>query len=480
MTADWLTLCASLAAGGALLLLLWWRRHSQHFGRLGLPSVPPLPLVGNMLDVVLYRKSFTEVVQDLYQKLDPFPYGGVFSFTIPAVMVRDPELIRSVTVKNFDHFTDHMDFFTTDKANPLLTRMLFALKVSSQEEKILTLELRDFFRRVTNDVIATTAFGVKVDSLSEPSNEFFTTGRDLSNINPFVSFGYFISARMMEMLGIPFFSQKAVSFFKSLVVETIQTREKQGIIRHDMIHLLMQARRGELAPEDGQKNGTAEGKRRHLTDEDIAAQAMIFFFAGFDTVSTLLTFCSYLLATHEDVQRRLQREVDQLMEKSGGQPSYEQVTGCQYLDMVISETLRMYPPAPFLDRECVRTYRLPATDSCPSVELRPGDGIWVPVHGIHNDPKYFAEPDCFRPERFTPENKQLIAPFTYSPFGSGPRVCIAQRFAIMEAKTVLLYLTSQFNIEVVSKTPIPLKLDPGNSVSLSIKGGAWLGIRQRS
>ncbi|XP_049772241.1 cytochrome P450 9e2-like [Schistocerca cancellata] len=526
MTADWPALCAALAAAGALVLFLWWRRHSRHFARLGVPSVPPLPLVGNMLDVLLYRKSFTEIVRDLYQELDPFPYGGVFSFTMPAVMVRDPELIRSVTVKDFDHFTDHMDFFTTDKANPLLTRMLFALKgkewhdmrttlspaftsmkmknmfvliseigqqmvrhltkemaelrICSQKEKVLTLELRDFFRRVTNDVIATTAFGVKVDSLSEPDNEFFITGRDLSNISPFVSFGYFISARMMEMLGIPFFSQKAVSFFKSLVVETIQTREKQGIIRHDMIHLLMQARRGELAPEDGQKNGTAEGKRRYLTDEDIAAQAMIFFIAGFDTVSTALTFCSYLLATHQDVQRRLQREVDELMEKSGGQPSYEQVMGCQYLDMVISETLRMYPPAPFLDRECVRTYRLPATDSCPSVELRPGDGIWVPVHGIHNDPKYFAEPDCFRPERFTAENKQLIVPFTYSPFGSGPRVCIAQRFAIMEVKTVLLYLMSQFNVEVVSKTLIPLKLDPGNSLSLSIKGGAWLGIRQRS
>nr|AFU75896.1 cytochrome P450 CYP9AQ1 [Locusta migratoria] len=525
MAADWWTLWASLVVCVAALCYYWWCRHRRHFARLGVPFLPPLPLVGNMLDLVLYSTSFTEIVKHLYDKFPTHPYAGIFSFTFPVVMISDPELISLVTVKDFDRFTDHMDFVTSDKGNPLLSSMLFSLKgkewhdmsttlspaftsmkmknmfvlmseigqqmvqhltketaqlkLSSEKEKVLTLELSDFFSRVTNDVIATTAFGVKVDSLAVPNNEFFTMGRDLSNVNPLVSFGYFMSASTMEMLGIPFFSQKTVDFFSSLVMETIETRQKQGIVRHDMMHL-MQARRGELAPEEGHSNGAAEGSLKHLTDEDIAAQAMLFFFAGFETVSTVLTFCCYLLATNQDEQRRLQQEVDQLMDQSGGQPSYDQVMSCQYLDMVISETLRMYPPAPFLDRECVRAYSLPATDSCPGVELRPRDAIWIPVHGIHNDPKYFPQPDTFSPERFTPENKQLIEPFTYFPFGSGPRICMAQSFALMEMKIVMLYLMSQFSVEVVDKTPVPMKLDPSNSVSVSMKGGAWLGIRQSS
>ncbi|XP_047114460.1 cytochrome P450 9e2-like [Schistocerca piceifrons] len=254
-----------------------------------------------------------------------------------------------------------------------------------------------------------------------------------------------------------------------------------------------------------------------LTDDDITAQALIFFIAGFDTVSTLLTFCSYLLATHEDVQQRLQREVDELMEKSGGQPSYEQVLGCQYLDMVLSdafdspwrqnhppsnppavfssaahgrvlsltpplpvssETLRMYTPLASLERTCVRPYRLPATGGCPGLGLRPGDGVWMPVLGIHYDPEYFPDPERFDPERFSPERKHLIKSFTYFPFGSGPRICIAQRFALMESKAVLVQLLSRFSLQAVAETPVPLRLQP-DSATLSVKGGAWLGIRSR-
>nr|AVL92877.1 CYP450 [Locusta migratoria] len=521
MLSDYWTVWSSLALGALVLAAFRWFRYHTHFSSRGVPCVSPLPFVGNMLNMVLGRKAVTDIVADLYSRLEPHPYAGVYNFTMPLLMVRDPEIIRAVTVKDFDHFTDHVGFTTSSKANPLLKKMLFSLngkewhdmratlspaftsmkmknmfvlmteigqqlvdylskETAKCEDKTLTLELKNFFTRLTNDIIATTAFGIKVDSLSDPDNQFYSMGRSLTNIRPIVGMGYMISPKLMEFLGIPFFDQKTVGFFKSIVSNTIAMREKQGIVRHDMIHLLMQARRGELSSQDAQKNGVVETKGRQLSEDDIAAQAMLFFFGGFDTVATLLMFLGYLLATHEEVQQRLQQEVDQLMDQSGGQPSYEQVMGCQYLDMVISETLRMYPPAPFLDRECVRAYSLPATDSCPGVELRPRDAIWIPVHGIHNDPNYFPQPDTFRPERFTPENKQLIEPFTYFPFGSGPRICIAQRFALMEIKIVMLYLMSQFSVEVVDKTPVPIKLDPSNSVSVSIKGGAWLGIRQRS
>ncbi|XP_047109435.1 cytochrome P450 9e2-like [Schistocerca piceifrons] len=535
MAVEWWTVVSGLVVGAALVLAVWWRRYSTRFARQGVPYVPPLPLVGNMLDVVLARRSMHDVIIELYNKFEPHAYGGGYSFAVSMVMIRDPEIIRAVTVKDFDHFTDHADFINSEKVNPIQQRMLIILKeqllyygeespdtfeqqqkstrhayrladipeqetelfpdfmlsmylmpatiieavasrnasnildqkprkewhdvrttlspaftsmkmknmfvlmteigqqmvdylwketavykASSSKDDVLTVETKDFFTRITNDVIATSAFGVKVDSLSDPENLFYCMGRELTNIRVTAAIGYMLFPSLMVLLGIPFVSTKAIEYFKSVVWETIETREKQGIVRPDMLHLLMQARRGELAADEGEKDGAAGHKARRLTDEDVAAQAMIFFFAGFDTVSTVLTFCSYLLAAHEDVQQRLQREVDELMQKSGGQPSYEQVMGCQYLDMVLSETLRMYPPLSALDRQCVRPYRLPATETCPGIDLRPGDVIWLPIRAIHFDPKYYTEPERFDPERFSPENKHLIKPFTYCPFGSGP------------------------------------------------------------
>ena len=84
----------------------------------------------------------------------------------------------------------------------------------------------------------------------------------------------------------------------------------------------------------------------------------------------------------------------------------------------------MYPPLSFVDRKCVKTYTLP-TD--PAYTLKPGDGVWIPVYALHHDPQYFPEPEKFDPERFSDGNKDRIKPFTYLPFGSGPRNCTGKK-----------------------------------------------------
>ncbi|XP_049854948.1 cytochrome P450 9e2-like isoform X1 [Schistocerca gregaria] len=522
MVADYWASMASLAVFFASLVLLWLYRYRRHFARRGVPYLPPVPFVGNMLPVVLAREALSERVLSLYRQLQPHAYAGVFYFREPVFMINDPEIIRAVTVKDFDHFTDHLPFGVTDRANPLFKRMLFCLtgkewqtmrstlspayttmkmknmfvlmsetglqvvdylmKVTNEDDDgSVTLEMKDFYARVTNDVIASTAFGFRVDSISNPDNEFYRMGRDLTNfsgLRGLIAIGYMIFPSLMEFLNIPFFHPRTEGFFRSLVSEAIRVREEQKIERQDLIQLLMQIRGGECASQ-ADEDGRSSGSKRTVLDEDgIAAQAMTFFFAGFETVSTLMTFCSYLLATHEDVQWRLHREVKGIVEGSGGQPSYEHVMGCQYLDMVISETLRLHSPAAVLDRQCTRPYVLPATETCPGVELRPGDGIWVPVHGIHRDPNYFPEPDRFDPERFSPKNKHRIKPFTYFPFGSGPRSCIAQRFALLETKVLLVHLLSRFQLQLDPRTTTPLELDTKN-FGLNIKGGTWLCLRRR-
>ncbi|PSN29106.1 Cytochrome P450 9e2 [Blattella germanica] len=141
-----------------------------------------------------------------------------------------------------------------------------------------------------------------------------------------------------------------------------------------------------------------------------------------------------------------------------------------------SESLRLYPPSVAMDRHCVKKYTLPAN---PPIEVNPGDGLWVPIYALHRDPEHFPNPDAFDPERFSDENKHNIKPSTYIPFGIGPRICIGSRFALMEAKIALVKLLYRFNLKVVSKTPIPIKICK-KSMNMNIEGGYWIGLEMRN
>ncbi|XP_011706843.1 PREDICTED: cytochrome P450 9e2-like, partial [Wasmannia auropunctata] len=118
-----------------------------------------------------------------------------------------------------------------------------------------------------------------------------------------------------------------------------------------------------------------------------------------------------------DIQDRLRLEVQQHLADGNSEISYELLSKMTYMDMVISEALRKYPPQIFLDRLCAKKYELsPAQPGCKNVIVEPNNVVLFPVYGIHHDPKYFPNPDKFDPERFSEENKDNILPYTYLPF----------------------------------------------------------------
>lgn len=102
--------------------------------------------------------------------------------------------------------------------------------------------------------------------------------------------------------------------------------------------------------------------------------------------------------------------------------------------------------------------------------------IWIPIFALHRDPKYFPEPERFDPERFNNKNKIYIKPYTYLPFGSGPRNCIESRFALLEAKALMFYLLSKFKVVPVEKTLIPLRISK-KSFHLSAEDRFWFELK---
>ncbi|CAG2064945.1 unnamed protein product, partial [Timema podura] len=149
-----------------------------------------------------------------------------------------------------------------------------------------------------------------------------------------------------------------------------------------------------------------------------------------------MSFCMYELALNQDIQDRLRVEVDDALQAHGDVMTYEAVQDMHYLDRIISETLRKYPPAPNLYRKCTVPYPIPGT----SITLEQGTRVLIPAYAIHHDPEFYPEPEKFDPERFTEENKASRPSCTYLPFGEGPRICIGVRFGLLQVKVGLATL----------------------------------------
>lgn len=179
--------------------------------------------------------------------------------------------------------------------------------------------------------------------------------------------------------------------------------------------------------------------------------------AGFTGVSTTFAFLCYELSISPVIQQRLYDEIIETQEQLKGPVSFESLQRMKYMDMVVSEVLRKWPVGTLMDRSVNKQYLMEDFDGT-KVLLQPNNVLWIPVYAIHHDPKYYPKPNIFDPERFSDENKRKIPTFAYLPFGSGPRACIASRFALLQLKAVIYNILLQFKIEPSPKTPIPIIL----------------------
>jgi cytochrome P450 len=194
--------------------------------------------------------------------------------------------------------------------------------------------------------------------------------------------------------------------------------------------------------------------------------------AGYETTATTLSFCSYELALNPECQEKLYEEINSAID-SNGEISYEALATLPYLDSVISETLRLYPPIIKLEREPITDYKLGDT----GITLFKGQIVEIPVYAIHHSEEYYPNPENFNPSRFMPQNRDQIIPYTYLPFGAGPRNCIGMRFALMETKLCLAQIVRRYKFVRSVKTEIPLQF---KKVSLLLStNGLIVGIQKR-
>lgn len=270
-----------------------------------------------------------------------------------------------------------------------------------------------------------------------------------------------------RIFGMKFTDIDVERFFMDLCRDTLDYRREKHITRNDFFNLLMKLQADEkldLSTENGEEP---------ISFNEFVAQCFVFFVAGFETSSILMTFTLYELARNQEIQAKLRREIDQVIEKNNGQFTYDSLNDLTYMDCVINEVLRLYPPLITLQRKVTKDYPVPGT----SHVLRKGDFLIVPVYSIQRDERFFEQPLEFIPERFNDDNIRNIKPFTFLPFGDGPRVCIGQRFGMMEVRVGLVALLKRYHFTLSDRMNDKLEISP-YSGTLAPIGGMWLNIER--
>ncbi|XP_051018873.1 cytochrome P450 3A11-like [Acomys russatus] len=467
----WILLAIILA-----LLYKYGTRTHGVFKKQGIPGPKPLPFVGTLLN---YYKGLWKFDVECYKK-----YGkiwGLFDGQTPVFAFTDTNIIRNVLVKEcYSTFTNRRNFgpvglmknsitiskdeewkrirgllsptFTSGKLKemfPIIEHYgdILVKYLRREAEKGKPVSTKEVFGAYSMDVITSTAFGVNVDSLNNPKDLFLEKTKNISRFDFFDPLFFSVVlfpflTPIYEMLNITMFPKDSLAFFKEFVHKMKENRlDSNQKHRVDFLQLMMNTRNNLKDKE------SPEG----LSDMEILAQSIIFIFAGYDTTSSTLSFTLHLLATHPDVQKKLQEEIDAALPNKAP-PSYDIVMEMEYLDMVLNETLRIYPITNRIERVCKKDIEMEG------VFIPKGSIVMAPSYALHHDPQHWPEPEEFRPERFSKENKSNIDPYVYLPFGNGPRNCIGMRFGLMNMKLALIKVLQDFSFQPCKETQIPLKL----------------------
>ena len=293
---------------------------------------------------------------------------------------------------------------------------------------------------LTMEIVATTLFSMDITGSVDELGEAMTT--------VITAFG---TLKLADILGLPDWiprgrsrrTRSALARIERTIQEMIAERRRVQEAPDDLLSLLLAARDDE----------TGAG----MTAVQLRDEVVTFFVAGHETTAMALTWTLYLLSRHPAVERRLHDEVDRV--PGDGEASFADLEFLAYTRMVIQEAMRLFPPAfsiqrvPFEDDE-IAGHRISA-----------GSLVTISPYVTHRNPRLWKDPLRFDPERFTPERIQERHPFAYIPFGGGPRICIGNGFAMMEACLILATIARFYRLRVV----------PGHRVEAQ----GWITLRPR-
>jgi cytochrome P450 len=226
--------------------------------------------------------------------------------------------------------------------------------------------------------------------------------------------------------------KSARSRIDEIIYGLIRSRRESGEMHGDLLDMLLAAR-----DED-----TGEG----MTDQQLRDEVITIFGAGHETTSNALTWTWYALSQHPDILKRLQNELDTILQ--GKTPKVDDLTNLPYTKAVLEESLRVFPPAPLIPRQVMEDAVIGG------YKIEAGSRALINVYNIHRHPDFWEDAETFTPERFLPEARNQIDRNAYIPFGAGARLCIGNNFALMEGQLLLAMIAQRYELKLVEDHPV--------------------------
>ena len=360
----------------------------------------------------------------LVERVDNYPKGlshdklrialgnGLLTSENPLWKYQRKLMQPTYTPKGIAQFGDIM----VDSADQMLARW----RVRNNPDRALVVNQE--MMRLAMSVISRSMFGIDI------SEDFKDAGHALMTILEFAA------ARSMSFIDPPLFVPTPMNRGFKQALETIDgflygiiRERKQQAPGDDLLSLLMTAR--------DQETGAV------MDEKQLRDEVLITFFAGHETTAQLLTWTWYLLSKHPHVEEKLHAEVDTVL--NGRRPGLDDVPNLVYTRQILDETLRLYSPVAITARD-------PLADDVIDGCLIPGGSMVTVMPFItHRHPAFWDNPEGFMPERFEPAEVKKRPRYAYYPFGAGPRICIGQHFALLEATLILAELAQHYRLKLV-------------------------------
>ncbi|XP_036334366.1 probable cytochrome P450 6t3 [Rhagoletis pomonella] len=491
----------------ATLLQLWLLYRYRYWHRRKVPFLQPTMFLGNLKPLLLLRTSFGDYFHSLYAEpsLKSAPFFGFFILHTPALLIRDPQLIEQLLIKEFNSFPNRFEaaelqsdpmgaltlplakyaiwrksrreiskLFTTghikkkmypklvtiaEQLEGYITRKLIQKYAHSTADAsgAIVIEVKEMCALYTTDVTAELLYSVDTGGLRNDGCEMRAQCKQLfrPSLRKIIDFFViFFLPRAVRALNSKLFTRQYSNYLRRLVKEHIKKEGNYDRDSGDLIDLLLKM----------QQTLADTPLNIWLRHPDfIAAQVGIFLLAGFETSSSLIAFILFELAKQPKIQQKLKTELAAYASTESCNVSYKKVLNMPYLNMAVAEGLRLYPTAPFINRECLPHSQQQTLwyDKETKYLIIPKDvPAYVSILGIHRDSKYWPNPQFFDPERFAPENLPSIKPMTYIPFGAGPHGCVGSRLGILQVKLGLIYILRKYRVEVCERTVNEIRFDP--------------------
>jgi cytochrome P450 len=312
-----------------------------------------------------------------------------------------------------------------------------------------TLDIAREMMHLTLAIVGKTLFDTETDAEAEQVRQALSESMQRFNrfMLPFAEF--------LDRLPLPGNRRyrQARDVLDSIIYRIINERRRSGEDTGDLLSMLL------TAQDD-------EGDGGGMTDLQLRDEVITIFLAGHETTANTLTWTWHLLSEHPEIESRLHHELDH--ELAGRLPTVEDLPHLRYTEMVITEALRLYPPAWIMGRRALKDYQLG-----PYV-VPAGSIVIMSPYVMHHDDRYFPDPFRFDPDRWTPEAKASRPQFSFFPFGGGPRRCIGEGFAWTEAIMVIATLAPRWNLRRAPGHPIALQplvtLRPRHGIRMVLTG----------